>query len=798
MPALGECRRVQTRFSVRMLSIFGSLAILLAGCSSQESDPGDFDSVATTAQNGSTTGGRAGIEGSLEFIGSERCVECHPAQSELWTASDHDRAMELPSEQSVEGNFDDQVLEYFDETWRFTRDAREFVVERREAGGESQRWPVAYTFGVVPLQQYLVAFPNGRYQALPVAWDSRPAADGGQRWFHLSPDEQIPRGDPVHWEGIAYNWNAQCASCHSTQLEKRYDAETDGFDTRFAEIDVGCEACHGPASRHVERMTRDPEAGIEGPEGLGLRVLHDAWEPTRWQRHSDSRIAAPTHPREHDNEIDTCAPCHSRRSVITELPEVGAPLLDGYRPALLDSGLYFEDGQIHEEVYVYGSFLQSRMFAAGVRCSDCHDPHSLSLRREGNALCEGCHSADTYASSDHHGHERDGDGGSCVACHMPERVYMEIDARRDHAFVLPRPLRSQSLGAPSACESCHAERDAVWAETQIESWRGQRPAPENWADRLVREGSPRNGAEAWLETALDPIWTSIVRGSAWSRYAQQFDVAVPLEVLKKRVAEGSDLEKLGLVNLGGRLSFDARFALLSPLLDDERRAVRIAAAEALADLPPQIGRPADRSRLARALREYRQAQEANAERPEAQVNLGSIAGRLGDAEGARAAYERAMKQAPYFVPAYVNLADLERALGRDEESLARLREAVEMVPEDAMVRYALGLALHRSGRSEEALEELAEAAKAAPEQSRLVLAWALSLDAAGRRAEAIARLSEAVDRGLEDPDLYQALATLLRDAGEGVRARAVALEWSQRFPEDDRAKGLLGQLGGQG
>jgi predicted CXXCH cytochrome family protein len=438
------------------------------------------------------------------------------------------------------------------------------------------------------------------------------------------------------------------------------------------------------------------------------------------------------------------------------------------------------------------------MHAAGVRCSDCHDPHSLSLRREGNALCAGCHDPGRFDASAHHGHDPATEAGACVTCHMPDRVYMQVDARRDHSFPIPRPDRRESLGTPDACARCHPKEGAEWATRAIAGWRDpSRGRPPHWADSLVADGVVRTDPSRWLEIAIDPATPPLVRASAWARLADESESMPSPELVRDRLSGASALERLGLIELVERRAPALRVELLRPLLEDDRRAVRIAAAEALADVPAEHWRPADRSVLARGLAEYRQSQEANAERPEAQVNLAGLAIRYGDLEAARAAYLRALERAPYFVPAYVNLADLERAVGNEEAALLRLRQALEIVPEDARVRYALGLALHRMGRADEALAELQEAALRAPGDPRLVLAWSLSLDAAGRRSEAIGVLEEAVDRGVANGDLMHALVSLLREEGELERARGRARQWQTAAPGDVRARQMLESLGAE-
>ena len=345
--------------------------------------------------------------------------------------------------------------------------------------GALHEYPIAYTFGVYPLQQYLIAMPRGRLRALGIAWDSRPKDQGGQRWFHLYPDQKLPAGDRLHWTGPDQTWNYQCADCHSTDLKKNYDLAANSYATGWTDVDVSCEACHGPGSRHVAWATSGDKADPKDrPDRMGLADWLKATDHGRWEMNPETGIARRTE-KLSSNELDTCAACHSRRKVIARTPTPGEPYLASYLPVLLEPGFYYADGQIDGEVYEYGSFLQSRMHAAGVTCSDCHDPHSAKLRASGNTLCAQCHSPAKFDVAEHHQHQPGGAGAQCVNCHMPTRTYMVVDVRRDHSLRVPRPDLSVSLGTPNACTQCHAERSAQWAAERVAGWypRGRQTTP---------------------------------------------------------------------------------------------------------------------------------------------------------------------------------------------------------------------------------------------------------------------------------------------------------------------------------
>ncbi|MDA0935460.1 MAG: multiheme c-type cytochrome, partial [Planctomycetota bacterium] len=445
------------------------------------------------------------------YVGSARCATCHAGEHARWQGSHHDLAMQEVTAATILGAFDAEPFEHGGVTTSFRRDGDRHFVTTDGVDGTAQEFEIRYAFGVEPLQQYLVDIGGGRLQALQVAWDSRPEADGGQRWFHLYPDAHAPAGDPMHWTGPAMNWNFMCASCHSTDVRRGYDLESDSYQTTWSEIDVGCEACHGPGSSHVQQAEAQ-----RFDDALGLPAHLEG--PSAWILGPGEKIARRQTPLEGHAEVETCAPCHARRAQVTEEPWPGSPLLDHFQPSLLEDGLYHADGQILDEVYVYGSFAQSRMHAAGVTCTDCHDPHSLGLRAEGNALCARCHQPAAYDTPEHHHHEPGTDGASCVACHMPEKTYMVVDPRRDHSMRVPRPDLTAAIGTPNACQTCHADRGARWAANAVESWLGRAPA-ESHATRVARTihaaRSGRPEATRALEAlAADPEVSNIARATA--------------------------------------------------------------------------------------------------------------------------------------------------------------------------------------------------------------------------------------------------------------------------------------------
>jgi predicted CXXCH cytochrome family protein len=396
------------------------------------------------------------------YAGRDACAGCHAKELTAWRGSDHDLAMQAADEKSVLGDFANAKFTYAGTTSTFSRRDGKFHVNTDGPDGKLADYEIKYTFGVRPLQQYLIEFPGGRMQALSIAWDSRPKAEGGQRWFHLYPGQNIKAGDWLHWTSGGQNWNFTCAECHSTNLRKGFDARTDVYKTTWSELNVSCEACHGPASNHVAWAKKEGDwQALASTKGLAIAL--DERKGASWNPSADTGTARRSAPRSSSRELDTCARCHARAARLSDDYVHGKPPLDTHRLALLDGNLYWNDGQMREEVYNWGSFAQSRMHAQGVTCSDCHDPHSLKLRAPGNAVCAQCHQPAKFDAPSHTHHAAGTPGAACTACHMPTTNYMVVDARHDHSLRVPRPDLSAKLGVPNPCNACHRKETPQWA-----------------------------------------------------------------------------------------------------------------------------------------------------------------------------------------------------------------------------------------------------------------------------------------------------------------------------------------------
>ncbi len=704
-------------------------------------------------------------DASPAYVGRAACIDCHREQADAFAGSHHDRAMDLATDATVLGDFDNATIEHDGIVSRMYRDGQRFMIHTEGETGEMEDFEVKYVFGVEPLQQYMVEFDRDaslaeneipRVQVLRISWDTI-----HQKWFYLRPpdvQDKLAPDDPLHWTGTAQRWQTMCADCHSTNLQPNFDPHTARYHTTFSEIDVSCEACHGPGSLHVE-LAQNKTFFWDRHRGYGLATLKgDDPEP----------------------QLQSCAPCHSRRGVMDQRFVAGAHYHDFFNLELLQEHTYYPDGQIKDEVYEYGSFLQSKMYHKGIRCSDCHDPHSLKLKHSGNATCTSCHQhpAGKYDVPSHHHHAVGSEGALCVNCHMPGRTYMEVDFRRDHSLRVPRPDLSVSLGTPNACSSCHVgdaldqvpqdqratlreyadwltaaeqgdtqiadliQQTDQWCMQAVERWYGtERPPHFGEAIAAYRSGDP-DGVQRMLALARqrDEFTPMLARATALDNLAAAGDASA-VKVAEELLADTAEppLVRAAAIRALASAPPATMKRTLLPLLRDDARLVRSEAAQLLATAAVyQRLSAGERTQVDLALREVQSALAVTADRAGAHMAWASLCEQRGRLPDAIAAYQTAIRVEPNMAGPRTNLAALLDQVGQQGDNRARERAAElrreelpllardsKLAPENAVVQYRYGLALYLDGQLPEALQQLQRAVELAPEVSDYQLALRL-------------------------------------------------------------------------
>jgi predicted CXXCH cytochrome family protein len=700
------------------------------------------------------------------LVDEAQCAGCHTAQANDWQGSHHQLAMQTANAQTVLGDFNSVTFKGNAETTGFFRKDREFWVNTPDETGAARDFKVAYAFGVAPLQQYLLETGSGRLQALGVAWDTEK-----NRWMELYPGEGVDFKDPLHWSKPAQNANFMCVECHTTGFKRGFKATTNTFSSHWNSLGVGCQSCHGPASRHLTWANATGNAAQNSNEyphsGVDMNI------------------------REASNltEVETCGRCHARRAPLGDDPLPGRPFMDAYLPSALPGDLYELDGKIKGEVFEYGSFLQSKMFAKNVRCSDCHNPHSNQLVVEGNGLCLQCHNpagrtavlgvdgsgliAKNYDTPEHHHHQAGQPGSRCVDCHMPGKLFMVNDLRHDHSFTIPAPALAQQIGSQDACLNCHRDKPQALIAEQFRDWYGETSSPtQRYAQALWKVRSAQAGAAQTLFSQLDAPMVAAIRRATLINELPAFPSQAAVERSHVLLSDpDAQVREAAVRAISTLLPLEQRLPPLGPMLTDPILAVRIAAARVLVGVPGGAGKY--RSSFDQAIGEYEQVQLSLQERAEANLNLALLYQANGQSKKVEPYLRTAIERDADFLPAWVTLAQWLDANQRAEESWELLASKLKKNPEAALLHFAKGLALIRRSQPAEALKALRDANRLEPDNARYAYTLALALQEQGDTQGATQLLEAALARHPQNRDVRLALIARLRDDGKVPQMKAL-------------------------
>ncbi|WP_152286111.1 tetratricopeptide repeat protein [Flavicella marina] len=699
------------------------------------------------------------------FLGDKTCKECHQNQFEKWQGSHHDKSMDVATKQTVLADFNGEVFKSQGVTNRFFQKNGNFYANTEGPDGKNHDYKIVYVFGVTPLQQYIVQFPNGHYQCLRTAWDSVK-----NKWFDLYPDFKVVHSEWLHWSRGGLNWNNMCADCHSTNVRKNYTQEDHSYDTKFALINVSCEACHGPGKQHVEDVKT--QGGSYRNTGTMQMTLD-------------------TKPKE---LVDQCARCHMRREMLTDRFNFEGTMLDHYYPQLITEPTYYADGQILDEDYVYGSFVQSKMYHENVTCTNCHDAHTLERKFEGNKLCAQCHLPEKYDTEEHSFHKLGTEGALCINCHMPGRFYMGNDFRRDHSFRIPRPDLSVKYNTPNACVGCHKDKTDQWAADEIVKRKGA-PKENHFSDLLVPGLSKTPEAyKPLLQLAKDASYPEIARASAIVELPNYRNQAIVRKQLLEFLNDPSPLVRASSTDALNDISDINNVSYLLPLLNDEKRAVRIKAFSALAILDEQQVPQNYKSVYNKVKKEYFIYLDGISDFTGGRINRANYTLKKGDLLGAIKHYESALAIDNLNNMARTNLANLYYQNKQYKKAEKAFKTIIEQEPEYGATYYSYGLLLAELQRTKDAIQQLELATKYMPDNERVY--YNLSLLYSGIKDAKNAEKS--ILRGLKklpkNENLLYLLAYHYANNGEKQKAKNIALQLVQLFPNNAQYFTFLQQL----
>ena len=681
--------------------------------------------------------GLLGISCYANGTESQNCISCHAQQVQQWQNSDHGKAMAPATDATVLGDFNNASIKHFSQLANFYKKDDHFFVSLEESGKQSE-YEVAYVFGHHPLQQYLIQTELGKFQVFPFAWDSRDEASGGQRWYSNNQNEDIHENDRLHWKQPMQNWNGMCADCHSTGLTRNFSTKTLSFNTHFDEINVSCASCHGEMSNHYNTSSKKSAGAISHTSVHNSLSLNEKKELGKWLLKDGDRIAHWQGEKRDNKFMASCFGCHSLRSPLNDGINTNTDYLDQFTPSLLIPPLYFEDGQIREEVYVYGSFLQSRMYEAGVNCIDCHNPHTMKVKVEGNGLCLQCHSATAYEGEQHTKHPPNTEANKCVNCHMPTTTYMGVDARRDHSFSIPTPHIAEKIGSPNACLNCH-NKDNEWVSEQLSSWYGRDSTltveEEKYVAFMHGETMSKQAMLALVYAKSLPV---IKRATVLASLPSRLE-ALSDKDIRNFIHSKEPLLRLAAAQAGRLLPPNERLKSYASLLNDKYKAIRVASVNNL------IGLGLSNSAYKRALQELTDANAVNQWRGEGNINQSLVEYQQGNIAQSEALLKQGIKVDPYFEANYINLAELYRAQGTPQQELNTLELALEKIPTSDLIYYSLGMLNIRTQNKMAAVKMFEKAVELAPDKAQNWYIYALALDNTGQTANGINALKKGIE-----------------------------------------------------
>ena len=392
--------------------------------------------------------------------------------------------------------------------------------------------------------------------------------------------------------------------------------------------------------------------------------------------------------------------CHARRSTISNEYVPGNHFFDHYVPDVLREELYHGDGQIEDEVFVYGSFVQSKMYHNGVKCSDCHNSHTLGLKLKGNDLCLQCHETE-YALETHHFHQENTEGSDCINCHMTGKLYMVNDYRRDHSFRVPRPDLSAEYNIPNACNNCHTDQSYEWSAEAVRNWYGK-DRNENYADLLLKvRYNQFDSISSYVKAITDDSIPAIARATV-IHSIQGAPYPEVISAINKTLFDKEPMVRIESVRYFDSFPLEERRNYLIPMLTDSMRTVRVAAAELLAGTNPDLIPEQYREPFRTAIREYQYFLQYNSDFKSGQLKIGNYHDVEGRPQQAEEAFQKALEIDPHYNPARLNLSLVLNRMGKNEEALEQYKTVIELEPEYGPVYFSAGLLLAEMNRLEEA------------------------------------------------------------------------------------------------
>ena len=708
------------------------------------------------------------------YAGSKSCMECHERFYQLWSTSKHGLAMQPYNAEFAKTKLTPQFSDLVIRKLKYRADLTKGVVTEAGPKGTKQ-YKIEHALGGKNVYYFLAPFPKGRLQTLPIAYDINK-----KLWFDTAASgvRHFPgteRDQPVSWKDPGYTFNTGCYNCHVSQLSNNYDLKTDTYKTTWAEPGINCETCHGPSAEHNRAMKETPK----GQQPKDMKII------------SVKKFT----PEQHNS---TCSGCHAKMSPVTAAYPPGAHFFDHYDLATLEDPDFYPDGRDLGENYTYTSWLMSPCAKAGkINCVTCHTSsgrYRFKAEEKANDACMPCHEKQVKNAPAHTHHKPDGPANKCISCHMPMTSFARMN-RTDHSMLPPTPSATIAYKSPNACNMCHTDKDAAWADKYVREWRTR-----DYQAPVLKRAALIDGARKrdWkqLPSMLDYIISKdrdeVFATSLIRLVPSSGDARIP-PILLKSIKDPSPLVRGAAADALQHVQTREAVQALVAATSDDYRLVRVRAAASLAGYPNLPLNEADKKSVDAANKEYLASLTARPDQWSSHYNLGNYYLNRNDPKKAISSYNTSLKLEPRAVLAMVNESMAYARLGDNKKADDSLKKALKLAPDNAAANFNMGLLKAEQNDPKGAEQYLKKALKADPQMAQAAYNLCV-ITAKDRINEAVNYCKKAAELRPQEPRYAYTLAFYLNQKGDRNEAVKTLQTLIEKYPGYKDAEMLLGEI----
>jgi tetratricopeptide (TPR) repeat protein len=700
------------------------------------------------------------------YAGSKSCIECHGKFYRLWASSRHGLAMQPYTPEFARTFLTPQTKDLVIGRQRYRAvlgPQAGWVLETGPKG--KKKYLILHALGGKNVYYFLTPLTRGRLQTLPLAYDVR-----ARQWFDTAASGVRHFGSgrpeaPVHWQEWPYTFNTACFNCHVSQLSSNYDLASDTYRTTWAEPGINCETCHGPSKEHNAVMQAAPKG--EAPPDLKIISVKKF---------------------SHEQHNASCGACHAKTAPFTTTFPPGDRFFDHFDLMTLENPDYYPDGRDLGENYTYTTWLLSPCVKSGqLDCLKCHTSsgrYRFKDEAKANEACLPCHAERVAKAAEHNQHPPDKPGvpNKCISCHMPMTAFARMN-RSDHSMLPPAPAATMKFGSPNACNLCHKDKDAAWADENVRKWRTRDyQAPVLQRAGLIDAARKRD----WQKVPeMIAYLTGKERDAVFAASLIRLTMAAPDERLLPAWLQAiRDPSPLVRAAAAEALSFRPdreSFRALVAASGDSYRLVRVRAAASLAHYPGAWLQGEELPKVNQATEEYLASLTARPDQWTSHYNLGNYYLNRGEVKQALASYDTALKIEPRAAMVLVNASMAHAQMGEKGRAEKSLAQAIKIAPDNAAAHFNLGLLQAEQNRVKEAERELRQALRLDPKLAAAAYNLCI-LTAKDRPAAALSWCRQAAALNPQEPKYTFTLAFYQKEQGDLKGATGTLQELLRRRP----------------